>query len=181
MNKLKGDLYEDFVRDHIIKISSNQVYLWKDVPESLLIKYQIYPSHSIARVERKLYKSNPFEDIGIDLIEINSEDQCVAIQCKNGYANGLTISDLAGFSWMIGNKPELIPVVYYTSKLSPKIKISNERVNFIRLPFISNNSIQIILNQIESQIVKKKRIKDHLNYIKQMLNQNIITSQIKPF
>ena len=59
MNKLKGDLYEDFVRDHIIKTSNNQVYLWKDVPESLLIKYQIYPSYSIARVERKLNKSNP--------------------------------------------------------------------------------------------------------------------------
>ena len=115
------------------------------------------------------------------MIEIDKKDQCVAIQCKNGYSNGLTISDLAGFSWMIGNKPELIPVVYYTSKLSPKIKISNERVNFIRLPYISDNSIQIILNQIESQIVKKKRIKDHLNYIKQMLNQNIIPSQIKPF
>jgi hypothetical protein len=79
MNKLKGDLYEEFVKDHIIKTSENQVYLWKDVPESLLIKYQIYPSHSIARAERKLYKSNPFEDIGIDLIGINDEDQCIAI------------------------------------------------------------------------------------------------------
>lgn len=59
MNKLKGDLYEEFVRDNIINTSGNQVYLWKDVPESLLIKYQIYPSHSIARVERKLHKSNP--------------------------------------------------------------------------------------------------------------------------
>jgi len=42
MNKIKGDLYENYVRDHIVKtLPNNQVYLWKDVSKSLLIKYQI--------------------------------------------------------------------------------------------------------------------------------------------
>lgn len=105
----------------------------------------------------------------------------MAIQCKNGYTNGLTINDLGGFSWMFGNNPKLIPVVYYTSKLSPKIKISNQRVNFIRLPCMSTNSIQYVLDQIQNQIIKKKKIKDHLDYLKQILDQVVIPKSIKPF
>ena len=183
MNKIKGDLYESYVKDHIIKtLPNNQVYLWKNVPESLLIKYGIFSSNSIARVKRKINQSNPFQDTGIDLIAIdNLTSQCAAIQCKNGYANGLTLNDLAGFSWMIANNIELEPVVYYTSKLSPQIKMSNNRVKFNRLIYTPENSIQVITAQIQEQIIKKKRIKDHLDYIKQILDQTIVLSPIKPF
>ncbi len=183
MNKLKGDLYENYVKEHIVRtLPDNQVYLWKDVPESLLIKYGIFSSNSMARVKRKINQANPFQDTGIDLIAIdNLTNQCAAIQCKNGYANGLTLNDLAGFSWMVANNIELNPVVYYTSKLSPQIKMSNNRIKFNRFCYTPENSIPTITAQIQEQIVKKKRIKDHLDYIKQILDQTIVPSPIKPF
>lgn len=183
MNKLKGDLYENYVKEHIVRtLPDNQVYLWKDVPESLLIKYGIFSSNSMARVKRKINQANPFQDTGIDLISIdNLTNQCAAIQCKNGYANGLTLNDLAGFSWMVANNIELNPVVYYTSKLSPQIKMSNNRIKFNRFCYTPENSIPTITAQIQEQIVKKKRIKDHLDYIKQILDQTIVPSPIKPF
>ncbi len=183
MNKLKGDLYENYVRDHIIKTSTNnQVYLWKDVPESLLIKYGVFSSNSMARVKRKIDRTNPFQDTGIDLIAIdNLTNSCAAIQCKNGYANGLTLNDLAGFSWMVANNIELKPIVFYTSKLSPQLQMSNNRFKFNRLCYTSENSIPVVTAQIQEQIIKKKRIKDHLNYIKQILDQTVLPMLIKPF
>lgn len=185
MNKLKGDLYEDYVRDHIMKNLNKQAFLWKDTPEEILIKSGIFNSHQLVRLERKEIKNNPncFQDTGIDIIQIDNleTNKLVAIQCKNGYTNGLTINDLAGFSWMLVNNLQLNGHVYFTSKLSKTIRDFCRRIEFYKLPFMPNNSVEQIGNYILNKLKNKKSIKNEINYIKQILDQVIIPKLIKPF
>ena len=70
--------------------------------ENILIENGIYGSHNDARIKRKELKNNNTDkliDIGVDIIQIDDE-KISFVQCKNGYKNGVTIDDLAGFSIM---------------------------------------------------------------------------------
>jgi hypothetical protein len=67
MNKIKGDLYEIYVRNHIINDLNKPAYLWSDIPDELLIKAGIYHSNNHHRLIRKSNKINGIVDSGITL------------------------------------------------------------------------------------------------------------------
>jgi len=141
-NQIKGSNYEIQVRDYIINNLNNNAYLWKDIPENILIDTGIINSHNQNRIIRKENKENPIQDTGIDLIQIDSNNKYILIQCKNGYKNGITMQDLSGFMcWMV-SLDTLKGCVYYTNKLSNSIKnlpITN-RVEYIKHEYITNEN-----------------------------------------
>ena len=135
-NQTKGYLYEIQVRDHIINTLNCEAYLWQDTPETILLKHNIIGSHNEHRLKRKSDKENPLQDTGIDVIQLEN-DSCSLVQCKNGYANGLRMEDLAGFNAWIAALDTFKGYVYYTNKLSQNIQClpKNKRIEYIKQPF----------------------------------------------
>ena len=139
-NKEKGDNYECQVRDYIRTILKKSAYLWDDTPETLLIKAGIIGSHNENRLKRKENKENPLQDTGVDIIQVENENICSFVQCKNGYKSGVTYDDLAGFLMWMMSFENTNGYVYYTSKLSTHIQSlpKNKRIEYIKLPYIQN-------------------------------------------
>jgi hypothetical protein len=82
MNKIKGDIYEMYIRDYIINELNKPAYLWSDTPENILIDYGVIGSHNINRIIRKDNKENSLQDTGVDIIQVD-ENTISLIQCKN--------------------------------------------------------------------------------------------------
>jgi superfamily II DNA or RNA helicase len=138
MNKIKGDEYELFVLNHIRK--TNNVWLWKDIPEEHLLKSGLIHSQNEYRLNRIKYLNsddinNPYRDVGIDILALTKDNKYIFVQCKNGYKNGITIADLAGFSYLMFQHQSKEGHVYYTSKLSIHIRDNhiNKQMQFIKL------------------------------------------------
>jgi superfamily II DNA or RNA helicase len=150
-NKQKGDLYEVQIRNFIISNLNNKAFLWNDTPENLLIQHNIIGSHNEHRINRILNKNNPIADTGIDVIQIDDDNNCILIQCKNGYNNGITMNDLAGFMCWMAHLNNNIGYVYYTNKLSHNIKSlpNTNRINYIKQKFIIEDDDDIIIEIIE--------------------------------
>jgi superfamily II DNA or RNA helicase len=132
----KGYKYEVFVKNHIINNLNKEAYLWKDIPEKILLDCNLIHSHNEKRLKRKekLYDNNPLIDVGIDILQ-KDEDNFTFVQCKNGYGTGLRIEDLAGFYMQMFNHTNVNGNVYYTSKLSRNITENaiNNRIQYIKL------------------------------------------------
>lgn len=133
-NQEKGLFYEKYVRDFIIENLHKNAYLWNECPENILINNNLICSHNSMRLYRKDLKEgnmHSHKDIGIDVIQIedkigetNNSDGtyiCSMIQCKNGYANGITIENIAGIMIRTAAQ-DTNAFIYYTDKLSPNIK-----------------------------------------------------------
>ena len=167
MNKVKGTNYEFQIRDYIINSLNKKAYLWSDTPESILINNGLIGSHNENRIIRKENKENPLQDTGIDIIQIESSSDSISlVQCKNGYKNGITMSDLAGFAlWMVSME-NLKGYVYYTDKLSGPIKAfpKTDRVQYIKHPYIDNTITIKNKTKIEAyqyQLDAKTAIENH--------------------
>jgi superfamily II DNA or RNA helicase len=143
-NKNKGDLYEIQIKNYIINELNKPAYLWHQTPETILIENGIVGSHNQHRLNRKLIKENKLQDTGIDIIQVDEDNSCSLIQCKNGYKNGLTYSDLTGFALWLLSLDKLNGYVYYTNKLSENIKClsPNKRINYIKQKFIEKEEIK---------------------------------------
>ena len=141
-NKIKGDLYEKYIRKLLSPISK-QVWLWKDIPEKHLLKAGLIHDLNEHRLERKrkhLRKEeceNKLEDTGIDILQLKDKEY-IFIQCKN-YKNTVRVEDLAGFWLMMLNHQDKKGVVYYTSRLSIHITENaiNKRIEYKRVPMSS--------------------------------------------
>jgi superfamily II DNA or RNA helicase len=145
MNKLKGDAYELQIKNYIINELNNQAYLWTETPENILIQFGIIGSHNQHRLNR--IDNNSLIDTGIDIIQIDDQNKCILVQCKNGYKNGITINNLAGFFGWMCSLPNLNGYVYYTNRLSKNIKELpyNDRIKYIKQPYnIEDTTINII-------------------------------------
>jgi predicted helicase len=129
-NKIKGDLYELFTKNYIINNLNKEAYLWKEIPEKILIDAKLIHSHNENRIKR----NNCLVDVGVDILQID-ENNFTLVQCKNGYNKGLKIEDLAGFYMMMFNHNHMNGNVYYTSKLSIHIKENavNQKIQYIKL------------------------------------------------
>jgi len=168
MNKQKGDEYEIYIRDHIINNLNKKAYLWSHTPENILIENGIIGSHNEHRLRRKENKLNPLHDTGIDIIQIDndirSEHNTISlVQCKNGYENGLTMGDLAGFSLWLLSLELLKGYVYYTSKLSHNLSsLPKNRIEYIKHPIvnknqiINNNTFNLDEDKLKYQMVAKQ-------------------------
>lgn len=138
MDSTKGLQYEKYIKSHIITNLNTPAYLWHEIPEKLLIQANLIHSNNTARLKRRRAKSdniNPLVDTGIDILQQN-ENSFTIVQCKSGYESGITIANLAGFSYMTTNHRHLFGDVYYTSKLSAHIEENHAEssIRFIRLP-----------------------------------------------
>lgn len=145
-NIKKGFEYEVQIRDHIINNIGDVAYLWQDVPELVLIKYGFINNHNDARLNR-ISGKNPLRDNGIDIIQIDNNGNCYAVQCKNGYGkNGVCLEDLGGFSTQVLARDHINGIVYYSEKLNKNIQDlpQTKRVQYIHYPYINsiNNIIQ---------------------------------------
>ena len=152
-NVIKGYKYELQVKFHIINKLNKLAYLWSEVPENILINNGIIGSHNEHRLNRK----NKLIDTGIDIIQLRApapklntlgilenDNICSLIQCKNGYKNGITMENLAGFMCWMSSLDKLNGYIYYTNKLSENIKClpKNDRINYIKLPYQEEKVIE---------------------------------------
>ena len=166
-NKEKGKNYEIQVRDYIRTILKKPAYLWDDTPETLLIKVGIIGSHNENRLKRKENKENPLQDTGVDIIQVENENICSFVQCKNGYKSGVTYDDLAGFLMWMMSFENTNGYVYYTSKLSTHIQSlpKNKRIEYIKLPYIQN-IVEEKINSIKPYEYQIKAKENFIEYFK---------------
>ena len=114
MNRISGYKYELQIKMYIINDLNKRAYLWNETPLNYLIENKIIGSHNEHRLRRKESQTNTLIDTGIDIIQIENDNTCSLIQCKNGYKNGLTMSDLTGIMCWMFSLPNLCGYVYYT-------------------------------------------------------------------
>ena len=147
-NISKGYYYELQVKFHIINKLNKLAYLWSEVPIPILINNGIINSHNDHRLQRINNKINPIRDTGIDIIQLEDNNICSLVQCKNGYKGGITMEHLAGFMCWLFSLHNLNGYVYYTNKLSTNLKElpKNDRIKYIKLPYeeTQNKEIKII-------------------------------------
>ena len=147
MNKIKGDEYEIQIRNYIINELNKKAYLWSDTPETILIDSGIIASHNQHRLRRISNKENPLIDTGIDVIQVEDDNLCSLVQCKNGYKDGITMKDLTGFMCWIATLDKLNGYVYYTNKLSINVKELpvNKRIQYIKQKYKENIVVEEII------------------------------------
>ena len=144
-NQIKGYQFEIQIRDYIINELNNIAYLWSDVPENILIEACIINSHNENRLNRLKRKTNPIIDTGIDIIQLDKNNNIILVQCKNGYKKGLKVKDLAGFMCWMARLIKLQGYIYHTNKLSSKFKeyTHTDRIIFIEKSFDENINYNI--------------------------------------
>ena len=167
-NKIKGDEYEVFVKNHIINNLNKEAFLWKDIPEKILLDCGLIHSQNENRLKRKekLIDNNPLIDVGIDILQ-KDEDNFTFVQCKNGYKSGLIIDDLSGFYMQMANHINVNGHVYYTSKLSRNITENaiNNRIQYIKLLMNENKEetkVETEIKPYDYQIEASNKIINHL-------------------
>jgi superfamily II DNA or RNA helicase len=172
-SQIKGYQYELDVKNYIINKLNKIAYLWKETPEKILINIGIIGSHNEQRLNRKENIENPLQDTGIDIIQIDNieENKYSLIQCKNGYDNGLTFSDLSGFNAWMAVLDKINGFVYYTNKLSNPIKSlpKNNRIQYIKYINYSHSIINYDNKNLKKIIPFEYQIKasqDFMNYYK---------------
>jgi len=85
-NIIKGDIYELFIRNYIDKFDDvADVWLWKDVPEQILFDAGLLVDYNRNRLFRLNSKSNEINisrDVGLDIVQLNTNGEYVLVQCK---------------------------------------------------------------------------------------------------
>lgn len=110
LNMAKGVSYEKHVAN-ILRPEYDNVWLWNDVPESILIKNKIIINYDTYSEHRR--------DIGIDIVAVK-DDVCTFIQCKN-YEHNVCINDIAGFLYfMLSNN--VSGTLCYSNGISKQLK-----------------------------------------------------------
>jgi superfamily II DNA or RNA helicase/DNA-directed RNA polymerase subunit H (RpoH/RPB5) len=189
MNNIeKGFNYEKQIKKSIIENTNHNAYLWNECPETILIENNLIKSPEHNKNIRKAIKEGTLhnhKDIGIDIIQVDSNNSCVAIiQCKNGYLNGVCIKDIAGIMTRSAFNKLLPSIIYYTDKLSnnlnmlidlntnvyktdfSNINYETNNIYFIKEPYITTNKIStdnipIIFTPYEYQLDAVSKIIDN--------------------
>ena len=154
MNNIeKGFLYENQIKNFIISNTNFNAYLWNECPETILVDNKLISSHRqncTIRKDIKEGKLHNHKDIGIDIIQVNNDNVCNGIiQCKNGYSNGICISDISGIMIRSAFNKSLATFIYYTNSLSKNINhLINLNSNVLSLDFSEFNDINFDENNI---------------------------------
>jgi len=163
MNQIKGEEYEIFIKQ-FLENDSKKTWLWKDIPEYELRKSSLLGDWNEHRLVRKDNKINSLPDLGSDIL-LKDEEKYILIQCKNfDLTNNVTIHHLAGFYAMISHH-NLCGIIYYSSKLSPNIKLlkPSSNIQFIKQEIIIHHPEIIhktILNPYYYQIDAYEQLKN---------------------
>ena len=140
----KGFKYEKQIKNLIIENTNYNAYLWNECPEVILIENNLIKSPEHNKNIRKAIKEGTLhnhKDIGIDIIQVDSNNSCVGIiQCKNGYSNGICIKDIAGIMIRSAFNKLLPAIIYYTDKLSSNLNmLINLNTNVYKTDFLNIN------------------------------------------
>lgn len=158
-SKTIGTLYEIYICDYLNTLPTTKcAYLWKNVPDNILENIGLLTKDN-AIIFRKNRNNtlNPFIDIGIDIVCVNNDNKIDLIQCKN-YKTSITISDLAGFYFVMAHFPNHNGYVYHPNNIiSHNItnfkKVSN--IMYIHKPYkCVQQSSDIILRDYQKQAIK---------------------------
>ena len=148
LKKVKGDIYENFVLDHILNNKLyDQAWLCKYTPDYIFTKI----GFNINEHEFNTIK----HDIGTDIIAIK-DDILYFIQCKN-FEDTVYLDHLAGILY-ICYEYNINGIVYYNGRLSNRFNIlSNNKLKFINLSYDNSHindeySPKQILNNISNTI-----------------------------
>jgi hypothetical protein len=169
----KGKYYENYINTYINTLETTKIsYLWNNVPEQVLFNIGLitnYNKHRLIRKNKIVNLDDPIntlKDVGIDIIQINKNNNSIFVQCKD-YSDTLKVNDLSGF-WMIMAKHILKEGIVYhsTNKISVNIKENiDNRIKFIHKPIdgiIEENKDNIKFGEI----VVKVNNENKLNTIK---------------
>jgi superfamily II DNA or RNA helicase len=109
LEQAKGYAYEKYVLE-TLRDDYNDIWLWKDIPESILIDIGIIKDYSVYSECRK--------DIGIDILAVK-DNIYTYIQCKN-YENAVCVDDIAGFLFFMITH-NVNGMLCYSNKISRNI------------------------------------------------------------
>jgi superfamily II DNA or RNA helicase len=170
---------------------------WKYIPEHILIDYGIIHDMNEHRLfkkkiklenDNKILQVNCLIDTGIDLLGFDDKNNLVAIQCKNGYSNGLTISNISTFYFMMFNYIQITKgYVYHTDKIHYLLQehLVNEKIEYVKWNMENyeseQNNKQNQQNQQNQQVIIKPYgyQKEAVKKIKQFFNdKNNIRGQL---
>lgn len=169
-NCIKGFDYEKYV---LLKLQDfydiKNIYLWKDIPEELLIESGIILNNDLKNIKEK-YKKNKYNrnynvllDTGIDIIAKLKNEDIILIQCK-AYNSIISQKHLSGFFRTLldcyiinkknNNNYDITGLIVHTSEISPLIKDSysykTKIVNELYIPFMCKNN--------KNKLIKYKKI-----------------------
>jgi len=146
-NQIKGLNYEIFIKK-FLESDHSQTWLWSDIPENELRKSKLLGNWNEHRLVKKDNKINGIPDLGADIL-LKDNEKYILIQCKNFDSNNVTIHHLAGFYAMTLHY-EMEGIVYYTSNISPNIRLLKPRhdIKYIKQEMPNN---EISLQQPHSQ------------------------------
>ncbi|VBB17558.1 DEAD/SNF2-like helicase [Yasminevirus sp. GU-2018] len=142
LNQTKGYEYEKYVAN-ILRKEYDDVWLWKDIPESTLIEKNIIANYNVYSECRR--------DIGIDIVAVK-DGVFTFVQCKN-YDQNVCVDDIAGFLlFMITNNVD--GTVIYSNGVSKnlvntvkdKADVSKLKISFRHIPF-ENKVIENVVIQ----------------------------------
>ena len=165
-NCIKGFQYEKYVLKKLYEhFDIKEIYLWKDVPEYLLIESGIILNNDLVSVKEK-YKTNKYHrnynvllDTGIDIIFKTYNNEIYLVQCK-AYNSIISQKHLSGFfrtlldCYIINKNNTIRGLIVHTSSISDLIKESycykENIVNDIHIPFYSKSP--------KNKLIKYKKI-----------------------
>jgi superfamily II DNA or RNA helicase len=184
-NQEKGLLYEKYVKDFIIKDLDTNAFLWNECPENILIKFNLVHSHNDMRLMRKDLKEGHLhnhKDIGIDIIQIDNNDNCSIVQCKNGYKDGLCISDLSGIMLRAALIRDIKTYIYYTSCLSRNLNDTTKLSPYVVYIDSTNDieTLKLLEGDNDNKIYFVKLPCEDSN-ISNSINEEVIHSIITPY
>jgi superfamily II DNA or RNA helicase len=184
-NQEKGLLYEKYVKDFIIKDLDTNAFLWNECPENILIKFNLVHSHNDMRLMRKDLKEGHLhnhKDIGIDIIQIDNNDNCSIVQCKNGYKDGLCISDLSGIMLRAALIRYIKTYIYYTSCLSRNLNDTTKLSPYVVYIDSTNDieTLKLLEGDNDNKIYFVKLPCEDSN-ISNSINEEVIHSIITPY
>jgi len=135
INNIKGLAYEKYVYNYLYTIYDiKEAYLWKNVPEYLLIETGIILENDKKIKKRYSYRfsnHNILLDTGIDIICKLTDNTILLVQCK-AYSSIVSQRHLSGFYRTLldclllskNNKKKIIGLIVHTSSLSEIITTS---------------------------------------------------------
>lgn len=169
-NCIRGFQYEKYVLNKLHDFYDiKEIYLWKNVPDSLLIDSGIILSNDLVNIKEKYKTSkylrnyNVLLDTGIDIICKLQNDNIILVQCK-AYNSIISQKHLSGFfrslldCYIINQKKNntytITGLIVHTSDISPLIKESycykTNLINDLFIPFMCKNT--------KNKLIKYKKI-----------------------
>lgn len=132
-NKYKGDKYEEYVLEEILKDEFDEAWLTKDIPEEILLKTNLRNNINIRNYLNR--------DIGFDIMGIK-DNEYYFIQCKN-YNKTIYINDVGSFFFLLYSY-DLKGIIYYNGDLSKNLY--DLRTDKMEYRYLNMNNMILDLN-----------------------------------